>query len=209
MSSSIGVVLDSIEQGNAEEAVTNIVNMLNNPEEVQTIREFGDIMKAAHEEQQRQQSQVQDVIKGLLALRDEEGANAEALKSSSTHEEHNQEAEKTLSSALQEVDKVQNEVQECQKQMYQLEEKQSGLLEQRETVKEETTQILPKTRYNISLYTCITGIKWDYECPSEQIKGFVSTSTDVRPFSLNSQQNSKFFITNYLWDLVAAACQSK
>ncbi|XP_071841617.1 kinetochore protein spc24-like [Apostichopus japonicus] len=209
MSSSIGTVLDNIEQGNAEDAVTNIINMLTNPEEVEKIREFGDTMRSVQAEQQKQQSQVQDIIKGLLTLKDEEGAAAEALKSSTTHEEQNKEAERLLSDACQEVEKVQNGVQDSQRQLYELEEKESRLVEQREIVKEETTQILPKTRYNISLYTCITGIKWDYECPPEQIKGYISTTTDVRPFSLNSQQNSKYFITNYLWDLVGSAYQTK
>lgn len=65
MSCSIGAVLDNIEQGNAEDAVTNIINMLTNPEEVEKIREFGDTMRSVQAEQQKQQNQVQDIIKGL------------------------------------------------------------------------------------------------------------------------------------------------
>ncbi|PIK51779.1 hypothetical protein BSL78_11303 [Apostichopus japonicus] len=214
MSSSIGTVLDNIEQGNAEDAVTNIINMLTNPEEVEKIREFGDTMRSVQAEQQKQQSQVQDIIKGLLTLKDEEGAAAEALKSSMPQQEQNKEAERLLSDACQEVEKVQNGSPLQRNHRFSKTAVRTG----RERVSTYRTERncergnhsdTPKTRYNISLYTCITGIKWDYECPPEQIKGYISTTTDVRPFSLNSQQNSKYFITNYLWDLVGSAYQTK
>ncbi|KAJ8031894.1 Kinetochore protein Spc24 [Holothuria leucospilota] len=218
MSAPIEKALDSIERGDAGKAVASIITMLTNPESVQSIGEYGDTMKAMMALKEQQQSQVQGIIQGLLALLDQEVANVAAEKSSSTQEDKTkEEAEKALSDACQEVEKVQTEFQyplknritSVQREKDAIEEQRAGLLEERERVKEETTHVLPKTRYNISLYTCITGIKWDYECPPEQIKGYVSTSKDVRPFSLSSQQNSKFFITNYLWDLVESACQAK
>lgn len=210
MSAPIEKALDSIERGDAEKAVASIITMLTNPESVQSIGEYGDTMKAMMALKEQQQSQVQGIIQGLLALLDQEVANVAAEKSSSTQEDKTkEEAEKALSDACQEVEKIQTEFQAVQREKDAIEEQRAGLLEERERVKEETTHVLPKTRYNISLYTCITGIKWDYECPPEQIKGYVSTSKDVRPFSLSSQQNSKFFITNYLWDLVESACQAK
>ena len=66
----------------------------------------------------------------------------------------------------------------------------------------QSKDIQAKIKYNFSLYTNISRIRWDYNCEEDQVKGFVASLNDVKPFCLDSKQNSKFFMANYLWDLV-------
>ncbi|XP_077994405.1 uncharacterized protein LOC144448126 [Glandiceps talaboti] len=79
----------------------------------------------------------------------------------------------------------------------------------RNNVAEETTETVPQTRFKVDLFQNLLGIQWNYECADNEIKGYVCTGHDVRPFFLNKQQNSDFFITNHLWDLVEAAHKEK
>ncbi|XP_031557630.1 kinetochore protein Spc24-like [Actinia tenebrosa] len=63
-------------------------------------------------------------------------------------------------------------------------------------------EVLPKTKYYFSLFTNISHIRWDYNCKQDEIKGFIASLNNVKPFCLDERQNSKYFMVNYLWDLI-------
>lgn len=77
--------------------------------------------------------------------------------------------------------------------------------ETKAAILQENVEVLPKIKYAFSLYSNITRIRWDYDSDEDQLKGFVASLRDVRPFKLNNRENSKYFTANYLWD-VAASC---
>ncbi|XP_050393959.1 kinetochore protein spc24 [Patella vulgata] len=61
---------------------------------------------------------------------------------------------------------------------------------------------LPKAKYNVNLYCNISNIRWQLDSTQDDIKGYVCKKSDVQPFSLNTKQHSKFYVSNYLWDLM-------
>ncbi|KAI0232372.1 hypothetical protein LSAT2_017304 [Lamellibrachia satsuma] len=83
-----------------------------------------------------------------------------------------------------------------------LDKEQEQIAKQIAAIEKDTTEMIPNLRQDVNLYTYLTGVRWEYDCPEEDIKGYVSNKTSVQPFSLNTNQNSKFFIANYLWELM-------
>lgn len=61
---------------------------------------------------------------------------------------------------------------------------------------------IPKTRHDITLYKLITNLHFDLNTPPNQLKGYVCGSAEVKPFSLNKAQLSKYDIVNSLWDII-------
>ncbi|OWF55909.1 kinetochore protein Spc24-like [Mizuhopecten yessoensis] len=104
-------------------------------------------------------------------------------------------AKQSLSRAKEEYEDVQQKIETSKAELNQL-------VQEREVVEKQTTQSLPKARYDVNLYMNITNIRWQFDSEPEEVKGFVCNKNDVKPFSLNSKQVSKFFISNYLWDLI-------
>ncbi|XP_048590447.1 kinetochore protein spc24 [Nematostella vectensis] len=81
-------------------------------------------------------------------------------------------------------------------------ESKKMLEEKRKEQESETSELLPKTKYNFKLYTNISHIRWNYESEDDHIAGFIACLKNVKPFDLNAKQNSEYFIANYLWDMI-------
>ena len=71
----------------------------------------------------------------------------------------------------------------------------------------EAANVRKLTQTKRMLYT-ISRLTLDKSAKEDQIKGFVvnSLKSDVNPFSFNSNDKgvSSHFVTNYIWDLIAA-----
>lgn len=81
----------------------------------------------------------------------------------------------------------------------------SKVRDMKSTIEYETVDVLPKTKYAFSLYSNITRLRWDYECGEDQLKGFVASLRDVRPFAFDIKDKSMYFTANYLWDVIGSA----
>lgn len=202
-------IVDCLLQGQLDTAVDEIHEVLTNPEEVNGIREFSVLIQEAARQEEVQRSHVKEILKAYLSTKEDVETALAQDKSADKIGEEIAQLHAKHEEALKASDVINLQCQALKDERVKMEEKQKELSQMRETVKEDTTQVLPKTRYNVSLYSCVTGIKWDFDCKPDEIKGYVSTSRDVRPFSLDSKQHSRFFTTNYLWDLVEAAAEAK
>ncbi|XP_071943015.1 kinetochore protein Spc24-like [Antedon mediterranea] len=188
-----------------EEIITEVIKCLNNQEDCEKLRLTSQIWQKMEARRQAQEQQIKVDIKELLALKEErersivdEESNAEYQKEKAGIELQIRQVSMQKSAAEQGLKSVQEAVQKKR-------EEKENLVLHKAKVTEETTEVLPKTRYIISLYKNISKICWEYDCEPEEIKGYVSTAKDVRPFFLDARQNSSFFITNYLWDLIESA----
>ncbi|XP_060559199.1 kinetochore protein Spc24-like [Ruditapes philippinarum] len=87
-----------------------------------------------------------------------------------------------------------------QKEKEKLLEEKENLSEEKERLANETMISLPKRREELSLFNNISRIRWDFEGSKNDVKGYISNKTDVKPFSFDKRKCSQFFITNSLWD---------
>ncbi|XP_071503725.1 uncharacterized protein [Diadema antillarum] len=208
MVASLESIIDSLLQGQVESSMGDIHHILTNPEEVSGLQEFTNLIQEAARQEQVQRSHARDVVAAYASMKDDIQTTIAEDKSGDAIGEEISALQDQHQKALQDTEATNQQCEALKVKRDAVASKQNELSSMRETVKEDTTQVLPKTRYNVSLYSCITGVKWDYDCKPDEVKGYVSTSKDVRPFSLDSKQHSRFFITNYLWDLVAAASEA-
>jgi hypothetical protein len=67
--------------------------------------------------------------------------------------------------------------------------------------KEVQAKEVPKASHSLSLYTNITGIRWDYSDPS-LLAGVINTNHDVREFEIDPSTMTKCEIADALWELL-------
>ncbi|KAL8618785.1 hypothetical protein ACOMHN_000213 [Nucella lapillus] len=97
---------------------------------------------------------------------------------------------------------IARECHQMKEQLSKVQGEQQALREQRQSQKDAKSAALPKARCDANLYSNITNLRWQYNCEPHEIKGFITNQNDVKTFNLNSQEVSRFFISNYLWDLI-------
>nr|XP_006818290.1 PREDICTED: kinetochore protein spc24-like isoform X1 [Saccoglossus kowalevskii]XP_006818291.1 PREDICTED: kinetochore protein spc24-like isoform X2 [Saccoglossus kowalevskii] len=176
-------------------------------QEADAIKHLGQQYRELHQLQCSQQQQMKDDIMRYTKLNEERAkliANDNSLEEIQNQElianGEYQKIQAHSKDQLKESESLDKRIEEEKKKKEKNEKLSEDLAEQ-------TKDSLVKTRLKVDLYQNMLNIQWDYDCDSNTVNGFVSTKHDVRPFSLNKQQNSQFFITNYLWDLVEAAHQ--
>ncbi|XP_045213697.2 kinetochore protein Spc24-like isoform X2 [Mercenaria mercenaria] len=112
--------------------------------------------------------------------------------------------EQQLCQEFQSVQKNQQELsakcQALQKEREKLLEEKENLSEEKERLANETMISLPKRREELSLFNNISRIRWDFEGSKNDVRGYISNKTDVKPFCFDKRKCSQFFITNSLWD---------
>ncbi|KAI8506796.1 kinetochore-associated Ndc80 complex subunit spc24 [Branchiostoma belcheri] len=204
--------------------VSEMITMLAAGEQAEELERVTEVWAKINQLREEQQEDVKKTIQALLAVSEEE---EQKVKSISQSEEgyHRKEAELEAEKSQAEKHRQQAEqgvqypfmgivlVVECMMlaltyshipdgKVEKLKEEQAAVSKRKETVKQNTTEALPDVRYLATLYSNVTKLKWDFSGGPDDIKGFVTCKSDVKPFSLNSKQNSKFFVANYLWDLM-------
>ena len=105
---------------------------------------------------------------------------------------------------MEHIEKLEADVKVFEKNITDKEDAIKELKGKATEVKNNCEKILPQTKYNFSLYTNVSHIRWDYECEEDQVKGFVASLNDVKPFCVSKSEKSKYDIANYLWDLMEA-----
>ena len=101
----------------------------------------------------------------------------------------------------------QDEKKQAEESFERLENALSEIKREADRVSMEAANVPKLTQTKRMLYT-ISRMTLDKSAKEDQIKGFVvnSLKSDVNPFSFNSNDKgvSSHFVTNYIWDLIAA-----
>ncbi|XP_060076836.1 kinetochore protein Spc24-like [Ylistrum balloti] len=149
-----------------------------------------------------QQDQIKNLMKAWQDYEHDEASKTTCGQDAAHILSQEESVQGEVTQAKQSLIKAKEEHKDVQQKLEVSKAELDKLVQDREVVEKQTTQSLPKARYDVNLYMNVTNIRWQFDSEPEEIKGFVCNKNDVKPFSLNSKQVSKFFISNYLWDLI-------
>ncbi|XP_069124868.1 kinetochore protein Spc24-like isoform X2 [Argopecten irradians] len=149
-----------------------------------------------------QQDQIKQLIKAWQDYEHDEACKTTCGQDAAQVLLEEESVQGEVTQAKQSLIKSKEEYEEIRQKLEASKAEMNQLMKEREVVEKQTTQSIPKARYDVNLYLNITNIRWQFDSEPEEVKGFVCNKNDVKPFSLNSTQVSKFFIANYLWDLI-------
>jgi len=188
----------------AQETANEIITVLSSEEDEESLQKVAKIYGEAHEERSVRQDSVKETLLALskiLAEKEEEekaskiDENSKGLESLQTEK----------STTKQHIEKLEADVKVFEKNITEKEGEIRALkVKATAEVKNNSEEVLPQTKYNFSLYSNVSHIRWDYECDEDQVKGFVASLNDVKPFCLSKSEKSNYDIANYLWDLMEA-----
>ena len=187
----------------AQETASEIITVLSSAEDEEALKKVAQICSEVCEERSHHQDNVKETLRALskiLAAKEEEEKASKVDENSKGVESLHTEKIATI----QHIEKLEADVKVFEKNITDKEDAIKGLKVKATEVKNNCEEILPQTKYNFSLYTNVSHIRWDYECEEDQVKGFVASLNDVKPFCVSKSEKSKFDIANYLWDLMEA-----
>lgn len=180
-----------------------VITVLASAEDEEVLEKVAKIYNDIQDERSLQQESVKSTLRALskiLAQKEEEEKASridEKLKGVETLQ-----VEKD--STIKHIEKLEADVKVFEKKITGKEDEIKELMEKATEVKTNSVEVLPQTKYNFSLYTNVSHIRWDYECEEDQVKGFIANLNDVKPFCFNKSEKSKYEIVNSLWDLLEA-----
>ncbi|XP_060711199.1 kinetochore protein Spc24 [Hemiscyllium ocellatum] len=95
------------------------------------------------------------------------------------------------------------ELKMLQQDLEELERTEKEITKIEEEVAEDTTVIIPSTKYLAHIFHKVTKIIWDYDSDPSLVKG-VHFGTDIaHPINIDSTKHSESFICDYLWNLLS------
>lgn len=189
---------------NPNNLVNEIITILANAEDKETLEKSKNILLENQKLQQEQEMSVSSLIEKLTASSEEaKFLNASTVDTNGVVEKINQ-LQTERSSTDGKIKQIEDDLRNLEDVCKQKEIDEKNLKEKNEEVTNKKVDVLPKTKYYFSLFSNISHIRWDYNSKEEEIKGFVASLNDVKPFCLDVKQNSKYFTVNYLWDLIDA-----
>ncbi|XP_020910681.1 kinetochore protein Spc24 [Exaiptasia diaphana] len=184
--------------------VNEIITILANVEDKESLENSKNILLEKQKLQQQQELSVKHVIEKLTASSEE----AKSLNASTDDKNGNVEKISQLqterSSTNESIKQIENDLRHLEEVCKQKEIDEKNLKEKNQEITNKKVDVLPKTKYYFSLFSNISHIRWDYNSKDDEIKGFVASLNDVKPFCLDVKQSSKYFTVNYLWDLIDA-----
>ena len=180
-----------------------VITVLASAEDEEILGKVSNIYNEIQEERSLQQESVKSTIKALskILADKEEKEKASRINESSNGVETLQVERDTT---VKHIKKLEVDVKVFEEKITGTEKEIKELMEKASEVKTNRVEILPQTKYNFSLYTNVSHIRWDYECDEDQVKGFIANLNDVKPFCFSKSEKSKFDIVNSLWDLLEA-----
>ncbi|XP_051897828.1 kinetochore protein Spc24 [Pristis pectinata] len=90
-----------------------------------------------------------------------------------------------------------------QKELEELEMSGKEIAKMEEEVDEDTTVIIPSTKYLAHIFHKVTKIIWDYDCDPSLVRGIHFGAGLAQPINIDSTKHSDNFICDYLWSLVS------
>lgn len=152
--------------------------------------------------QQKQREQLKQQIQDLINQEElemenvnEDGEKTEAINQVRTVQEQ-------LRSEREHLEEATKKCEELKKTLEEQKEEQERLTKEEQKLKHDNTHAIPKIKYDVQLYNTLTSLQWQYDCEPDEIKGYICNKNDIRPFSLSGKKVSKFFVANYLWDMM-------
>ncbi|KAK2187614.1 hypothetical protein NP493_160g04005 [Ridgeia piscesae] len=190
-----------------DEAINFIGELLPVLHDTDSSPEFQDIAATTELKQQLQhlfREREQRIKEEILAVTS--ACDGETRMTSDINEDDVLENVQKLSEQIQAMEQrkaaILEQLSKQEQQKEELNEEQELIAKQIEAIEKDNTEMIPNLRQDVNLYTYLTGVRWEFDCAEDNIKGYVSNKTRVQPFSLDTNQNSKFFIANYLWELM-------
>ncbi|XP_028679046.1 kinetochore protein Spc24 isoform X1 [Erpetoichthys calabaricus] len=113
---------------------------------------------------------------------------------------------RSIERSLQEI-KAQNlalnsEVEDFYKELQALEREEQELQQQQDGVNEDTTVVLPSSKYLVQIYQKISKIKWDVGTEGSVQKG-IHYGEIAQPITLDTSKLSDISTTDSVWDLIS------
>ncbi|XP_013411178.1 kinetochore protein Spc24 [Lingula anatina] len=186
----------------ARSIVSELITVLNQDEELTKLQAAGEIVDKINQLRRAQEEAIRNDIHALSTMIDEEESLVAGSQSDEALDKGMGELAAQMEQAQQHKSHVAQELATTKGNIEQMKSLKEDVEAKKEQVKHKTTEALPKLRHDVNLYHSISNIRWQYDCEPDEIKGYLCNKHDVKPFSMNSKQNSQFFIVNYLWDLM-------
>ncbi|XP_055520203.1 kinetochore protein Spc24 [Leucoraja erinacea] len=103
----------------------------------------------------------------------------------------------------QQNSKNEMELELLQKELEELEKSEKEMSKLEEEVDENTTVVIPSTKYLAHIFHKVTKIIWDYDCDPSLVRGVHFGVGLAQPINIDSTKHSDSFICDYLWSLVS------
>ena len=178
-----------------------VITVLASAEDEEVLGKVAEVYNEVQEVRSLQQESVKTTLRALtkiLADKEEEEKAARIHENSNGIETLQVERDTTI----KHIEKLEADVEVFEKKITGKEDEIKELKEKASEVTTNRVEILPQTKYNFSLYTNVSHIRWDYESDEDQVKGFIANLNDVKPFCFSKSEKSKFDIVNSLWNLL-------
>ncbi|XP_018019198.1 uncharacterized protein LOC108675681 [Hyalella azteca] len=170
-------------------------------ENIQEIQTAYGCYKQFSQEFDLSQEELKETIQGLLRA---EAAHQKQLDASRTAQDRLDTA--SLKAEIEKFEKIKDacnaDTRKIEEQIMEQQRVLASIAERCKQLSSNKSSILPKIKKKINLYTRLTHITWKYNSPENEVCGFVARPErkETIPFKLNTQSNSEFFISNFLWD---------
>jgi len=174
-----------------------VITVLASAEDEEVLGKVAKIYNEVQQERSLQQESVKSTLRALskLLAQKEEKEKASKINGESNEVETLQ-AEKDAT--VKHIEKLEADVEVFEKRITGKEDEINELMAKASEVKTNRVEILPQTKYNFSLYTNVSHIRWDYESDGDKVKGFIANLNDVKPFCFSKGEKSTFDIFNPL-----------
>ncbi|XP_048474052.1 kinetochore protein Spc24 [Rhincodon typus] len=90
-----------------------------------------------------------------------------------------------------------------QQELEELERTEKEITKIEEEVAEDTTVVIPSTKYLAHIFHKVTKIIWDYDSDPSLVKGVHFGTGIAQPINIDSTKHSESFICDYLWNLLS------
>lgn len=180
---------------------SEVITVLASAEDEEVLEKVAKIYNDVQDEQTVQQQNLKSTLRALskiLAQKEKE------VKTSEIEDASKESLQVEKDATIKHIEKLESDVKVFEKKITGKENEIKELMEKDTEVKTNSIEILPQEKYNFSLYTNISHIRWDYECEENQVKGFIANLNDVKTFCFNRSEKSKYEIVNSVWDLLEA-----
>ncbi|CAH1795032.1 unnamed protein product [Owenia fusiformis] len=199
MNESQAVEPRSFEQ--TKDILSEIVNVLDQEKlDVQTLQETGKLCGELLATQKQIEDIIKEDIRALCQCKEEREAEIKTSEENEKLEREEEKLKEELKQSKEHIENVSKQADQLKAQVNASKEEKDRLTEERRRIKKKTTETLPSVRHTVSLFHNVTKISWQYDTQPQEVKGFITNKSEVKPFSLSNKENSKFFIANYLWD---------
>ena len=194
-------VLTTMSFKEAVDTPNEVITVLASAEDEEALVKVAKIYNYIDEERSLQQESVKTTLRALskiLAKNEEEEKALRVDEKLPAIEKLQVEKDTTV----KHIEKLEADVKIFEKNITEKEAEMKEWTEKAAEVKTDRVEVLPQTKYNFSLYTNVSHIRWDYECEDDQVKGFIANLNDVKPFCFSKSEKTKYDIVNALWELL-------